>query len=273
MSICLLTIWYHRRSSPAKTVIDSLINRSLDLSKGIRITTTTALVLEVICRIATCSVWTHHINNVSVILWAIWMPQIHLFVTGVFQILFISFYITCNNYSRERRCNCDAKSEFRTFTNMCATVFGLFYMLFPTIILMFAYPTQIFVIFTFVTAYLFATSIFSASIVKIYHILTKSTTLKRKHVLCHFVLVYIILWFIVMYLHMLVIFVSYSLLIGKGSVINTGPLFLISLLPSALLSGGAWIVKKFAFNDSSDGDGMERSEAESNDDTFEMSRK
>ena len=67
-------------------------------------------------------------------------------------------------------------------------------------------------------------------------------------------LIFILLWLIVLYLHMLVIFVSYPLLIGKGSVINTAPLFLISLLPSALFSVGAWLLKRFAFNHSRDED-------------------
>ena len=35
------------------------------------------------------------------------------------------------------------KSELRAFASMYATAFGLLYMLFPTIILIFAYPTQI----------------------------------------------------------------------------------------------------------------------------------
>ena len=62
-------------------------------------------------------------------------------------------------------------------------------------------------------------------------------------------LLFITLWLVVVYLHFLAIFALYSLLIGKASVINTGPLFLISLIPSALLSGGAWIAKKIALND------------------------
>lgn len=61
-----------------------------------------------------------------------------------------------------------------------------------------------------------------------------------------FVLLFMPLWLIIVYLHFIVVFASYSLLIGRGSVINTGPLFLISLLPSALLSGIAWIAKRVA---------------------------
>jgi hypothetical protein len=45
-------------------------------------------------------------------------------------------------------------------------------------------------------------------------------------------LLFIPLWIIIVYLHFLVVFGAYSLLIGRGSVLNTGPLFLISLFPS-----------------------------------------
>ena len=78
--------------------------------------------------------------------------------------------------NRQRRCcDCNTTSELRTFANMSATAFALFYMLFPTIILMFAYPTQIIVIFTFVTAYMFATTVFSASIIKLYNVLKQKS--------------------------------------------------------------------------------------------------
>ena len=60
-------------------------------------------------------------------------------------------------------------------------------------------------------------------------------------------LVYIILWLIVLYLHFLLVLISYLLLIGKSSVINSTPAFIISLVQSILISGGAWFVKKVVF--------------------------
>ena len=42
---------------------------------------------------------------------------------------------------------------------MCASTFALFYVLNPAVILTFVYPAQIIVIYTSVTAYLFATTI------------------------------------------------------------------------------------------------------------------
>ena len=298
VSICLLTVWYFSPGSPAKKVIDQVINDKPDLSLGIRITSTTALIMEFVTRLATCITWTLNIQNSAGIVLGIWMPQIQLILTGAVQIIFVSVYVSYQKKREERKiteqksikekiivetmdrgeqmkrgyctscaCDCNTKSEFRTFSNMSATAFGFFHMLFPTIILTFAYPTQIIVIFTFVTAYMFATSIFSASIIKLYGVLKhdssnnenndqesqqsnqKSTKLAKLLKVVFVGLIFATLWLIVIYLHFLVVFASYSFLIGRGSVINTGPLFLISLLPSAVLSGGAWIAKRIALND------------------------
>ena len=169
------------------------------------------------------------------------------------------------------------KSELLTFSNLCESAFALFYALNPAVILTFAYPAQIIVIYTSIAAYLFATTIFSASIIKLNRVLTKdshpSDTKNRKIVpeceqddvnkgnnqsdsvkwirtvtrKSFKTLVYIILWLIVLYLHFLLVLISYLLLIGKSSVINSTPAFIISLVPSILISGGAWFVKKVVF--------------------------
>ena len=285
ISICLLTVWYYLPRSVAKDVIDAFIKQNSELTTGIRITSSTALAVEFITRLATCIVWTLNIENSLGILMAVWMPQIHLLAVAAIQILFIGIYTCCHEGSYQ------INSDLRTFSNLCATTFTLFYLLFPTIILMFAYPTQILVIFTFVTAYLFATSVYSASIIKLYNTdfnlsdvkfklqcscccrdkkkpkakhklscsdmkkwITGAFTLSNwwdvmKKIFLKIILPllrFMIPWLVIVYLHFLVVFASYSMLIGRGSVINTGPLFLISLLPSAILSGGAWIAKRVA---------------------------
>ena len=291
VSISFFTVWYYHSKKVKKTV-NRLINGNTDLSMGIRITSTTALVIEFTARLATCITWTQNIDHSLSIVLAVWMPQIHLLLMAAWQIIFVSCYVSYQkkkeDYNKRKeedadgesrgRCDCNSQSELRTFSNMCATVFGLFYMLFPTIILMFAHPTQIIVIFTFVIAYLFATTIFTASIIRLYKHLTKgksnihnhdnlenepvSDRKPQKNLDKHWplhvlkilftILIFITLWLVVIYLHFLVVFISYSLLIGRGSVINTGPLFLISLLPSAILSGGAWIAKRVALNNEPD---------------------
>ena len=296
VSICLFTIWYFRPASPAKKLVDRMINERLDIFLGTRITSATAIVVESISRLAICITWSLNTQSLAGTILGIWMPQVHLVLAAAVHLIFVSFSVRHQNQmekkkSREQnganedevgenmdtgeqtKCTmllscCDfniIESKLRTFATMCATAFALFYMLFPTIILMFAYPTQIIVIFTFVTAYLFATTVFSASIIKLYnHLKHKSGRNERnsqqlqnsalraklmpllKVVFVN--LLFITLWLIVVYLHFLAIFAFYSLLIGRGSVINTGPLFLISLLPSAVLSGGAWIAKRIALN-------------------------
>ena len=172
----------------------------------------------------------------------------------------------------KKRAKCHAKTDMQNqnCANMCASAFALFYVFNPAVILTFAYPAQIIVIYTSVTAYLFAASIFSASIIKLNRGLTKdnhpSDKKNQKSIpecdqdinkgdkqpvqwtkISFKILIVIILWLIVVYLHFLLVLTSYLLLIGKSSVINSTPSFIISLVPSILISGGAWFAKKVAF--------------------------
>ena len=198
VSICLLTIWYFSPASPAKKLIDRMVNDWLDISLGVRITSATAVIVECITRFATCITWTLHTQSLAGIILGIWMPQIHLVLTAIVHPSFVSFSVRHHKRMEKKKRReqiestnkddsidtgkptkcmmllscCDFnvfKSELRAFAGICATAFGLLYMFFPTIVLTFAYPTQIIVIFTFVTAYLFATTVFSASIVKLYN--------------------------------------------------------------------------------------------------------
>ena len=258
-----------------KKRVDDLINKNTDLSKGIRITTNTAIVIEFTARLVSCIVWTLNIDNSSGVILAVWMPQIHLLTVIVVQNSFTNIYICLqeNKDKEKSKMSCKdryANSELRIFSNMCASAFALFYALNPAIILTFAYPAQTIVIYTSVTAYLFATSIFSASIIKLNRGLTKDNQLSDKKdqksipecnqdinkgdkqpvqwtKISVKILIFIILWLIVVYLHFLLVLTSYLLLIGKSSVINSTPSFIISLVPSILISGGAWFAKKVAF--------------------------
>ena len=150
ISICLLTVWYFSPSSPAKKLIDRVINDKPDLSLGIRITSTTALIIEFIARLATCITWTLNTQNSAGIVLGIWMPQIHLLLTAAVQIVFISIYVSyqkrmeeknknnikenelgedidkADKAAKHRCCDCNTKSELRTFSNMSATAFALF---------------------------------------------------------------------------------------------------------------------------------------------------
>ena len=61
----------------------------------------------------------------------------------------------------------------------------------------------------------------------------------------HLFLYFMPLWIVILYLHLLMLFVLYMLMIGRGTVITTGPTFIISLFTPALLSSiAAAILKK-----------------------------
>ena len=273
--ICFVTVWYYQPSSAAREKIDALISLKQDyeLNTGIRITTTTALVIECITRLETCIVWSLNVENSLGILLAIWMPQIHVLTMAAVVTPFVEIYI----YYRER--DWQRHSQIHLLINYSNSIFMLLYFFFPTIILMFAYPTQIIVIFTSVSAYLFATSVFFASIVKLYNEFNtngsgdeqqakkkckqmsekdrqsccgfKKNIPSKKTILLLFIL-FVCPWLVTLYLHFLLVFALYPILIGKGSVINTGPLFLISLLPSIIVTGGAWLAKRVAFKEKSE---------------------
>ena len=93
VSICLLTIWYFSPGSPAKKLIDRVINDNIDISLGIRITSATAVIVECITRLAICITWTLNTQNVAGIVLGIWMPQIHLVLVCAVHIIFVSFSV------------------------------------------------------------------------------------------------------------------------------------------------------------------------------------
>ena len=131
---------------------------------------------------------------------------------------------------------------------------GLVYVLFPAIILTLAYPTQMLATFTFVLAYLFATTIFSAILYKWCEQYCQSTykemslEMKLYKTTLYFIALIIPIWIIFFCLQLIAIVFLYSLLIGRGSAINTGPLFAVSLLPSLLISSVAWLAAERALH-------------------------
>ena len=147
--------------------------------------------------------------------------------------------------------NCTLRfpSKAHVILTLHLTAFGLLYCLFPAIILIFAYPTLLIAIFTFVLAYLFTTTIVFAIIIKIYNWF-KPTVNKNTKKIGFFVLIIIPSWLTMLYIYCIVIVFLYSLIIGRGAVVNTGPLLIISLVPSAFVSLVAWIAKRMVFNGS-----------------------
>ena len=73
--------------------IDDLINKVTDLTKGIRITTGTALVIEFGARLVSCIVWTPKIDNPISALLVVWAPQIPILILIAVQSSFGNIYV------------------------------------------------------------------------------------------------------------------------------------------------------------------------------------
>lgn len=148
--------------------------------------------------------------------------------------------------------------------------FSLFYLLFPAIILVLVYPTQMLATLIFTLAYLFATTTLAAILIQMFHqpkifklrkteqnqikeeteknqLETKQKQAKYSDYLLYaaITIIYSVLLLSILYIGLLSL---YSLMIGKGSAVNTAPHFVISLFPSALVSGVALIAQMIVFN-------------------------
>lgn len=202
------------------------------------------------------------------------MQQSYLTFLGTWLTIFCHVAECCIRY-RNKGTSKFLLSHIHIILPLYLTAYGLLYSLFPAIVLVLAYPTQMIAIVTFVLAYLFATTIFSAILINFYSAPNNTKEAQQDHnvqlnkqdqqkydkqqpqsqqkqlikTILFFAMLFIPFWLIILYLHCIAIVFLYSLLIGTGSAINTGPLFIISLLPSALVSGVAWIAKRVALNE------------------------
>ena len=259
VNVCIIIAWYyHKRDDTLQKWMDSLISdgRYNDLLSGIRITSNTTLVVEVIVRAVKIVLWTQNSRYAAGTFLGVWLPNLQLLFTSI--LLNIILNVSIFSLGRGR-----SNSGLRTFFTLFGTAFILLYLFFPTMILTFVYPTRMIVIFAFVIAYLFATSIFSASVVKLYKynkatggayncpdccILCQCVRGKKCDSVLHtlkYFLLFILLWVVILYLHFLMLFILYLLLVGRASVISTGPSVIISLFTPALVSSiGALVLKK-----------------------------
>jgi hypothetical protein len=255
VSVFVFLMWYHKKDNEHRERMQQWIKDNRKIIAGIFTTAVTVGIIEGIARIANCSVWSHyslknnpsrdHEVNRGVFL-AVWLPQGYVLV-GTITLFACHIGELCVAYIYQ---NDDL--YVHVILHIYFIAFGLVYALFPAIILILAYPTQMIATFTFVLVYLFATTIFSAILYKWCEQYCQSTYRKMspKMKLCKitfcFIALIIPIWIVFSYLQLIAIIFLYSLLIGRGSAINTGPLFAISLLPSLLISSVAWAAKRVA---------------------------
>ena len=179
----------------------------------------------------------------------LWLPHGCLFIYGLF-ILFVRIFDCYNN-------SCSEFSHWYIMYSLHFFVFSLLYLLFPAIVLVLAYSTQMLATMIFALSYLFSTTILAAILIQMFRpkkfklrretqteenkteknqIKTKSYSIKMIMSYLFIIIAYSVLLLCTLYIGLLTL---YALLIGNGSAINTGPLFVISLLPSILMSGMA----------------------------------
>ena len=82
---------------------------------------------------------------------------------------------------------------------------------------------------------------------------------RKKCKVAAFLLTFIPFLIFILYIHAIISVLLYYLIIGKGSVISTGPTFIISLLPPVFLSSVSWIAKRYWLNNDSDVSSQETS--------------
>lgn len=112
---------------------------------------------------------------------------------------------------------------------------------------MVAYPTPMIVMIPTALAFLFATVIFSAIMIKLYKQTVMSPRLeKRKETIMFVLRRFLPLYIAVLFLKSVITILLYLLIVGRGSIANTGPLFILvlSILPPFLVSSISWIAKK-----------------------------
>ena len=95
-------------------------------------------------------------------------------------------------------------------------------------------------------AFLFEKTVTFAILLKYYKkcLIRKSRREKRRKTIIFILFRVIPLTLVILCFHMIAVVVTYLLLIGRGSIITTGPLFVLSVLPSAFISSIARIVKR-----------------------------
>ena len=194
---------------------------------GVAIVATLVVFVELLNRAIICIVWATYDSesNPSLILLSLyfWIPLLFIHV-----IMCVCLYIMC-------------KHHYVIFV-CCLLICILFYSSIPTIIILFVYPIETIAVYSFVMAYIISMIIMSALC---YHFC------KLNHAITGFYYTFAITYVSLIFTGMLYVLL-YVLVIGRATVVGTGPLVVLSFLPSILLSGLAWSTKRAFLTDSDD---------------------
>ena len=170
MCVCFLLYWHfcRRENGQLQRKITKVFENNTDLFGGVFITAIIGHVFESSTRITSCIIWTVYNENNTGNFLAVWLPQIFLFLFGTSTTLVFHIITCCSQWqqnSSEPRFNRILSmftSKVHIFLVIHFITFGLLYSFLPAVILTFVYPTRMIVIFTFILAYFFGTTIIFA---------------------------------------------------------------------------------------------------------------
>ena len=248
-----------------KEKVSQLLKNNDELVAGLTVTAVMVIVADTTMRISNSILRTTFIRGNSVgIFVTIWLPQLFFFGFVISTNVYYHARFLKNHsivqeeenviHSAQNECIRCCDSTLRTFLSniclhvilvICLLLFDITYAIFPAFLLLFAYPVQVVAILAQVVAFLFAMTVFSAIMMKLYKKVVPKPRIKQRRKTIKFIL----LRFLPFVLGMLLLqsntyILLYSLIIGRGPVINTEPLFILSVLPSALLSSVTWLAKR-----------------------------
>lgn len=240
---------YHRNE------ISTFIRDNNELIGGLTITTVAAVAVEIVARFINCALWSANINDVFDVLIPVWLPQGYILFMGTFVNIYyhIKFFI---NRDKGSKYIYNLPSFFLSnsinahlILPPLLTVYGLVYTSFPAFILTLTYPNQMIAIISTLMAFLFASVIYSAITIRVYKQSITSTPKELWKRTIKFV-VYRCLpsYGVAAFLKSILVVLLYLLTVSRGSVINAGPLVILSILPSVAVSSLSWIAKKKLLN-------------------------
>ena len=244
-----------------KEKVSQLLKNNDELVAGLTVTAVMVIVADTSIRISNSILWTAFTRgNSAGIFITIWLPQLFFFGFVISTNLFYhARFLTKHSivqdegnvtHSRCMRC----EDTLRTFLSnislhiilvICLLLFDITYAIFPAFLLLFAYPIQVVAVLAQVVAFLFAMTVFSAIMIKLYKKVVPKPRTKQRWKTIKFILLRFLPFVLGMLLLQYNIYILlYSLIIWRGPVISAEPLFILSVLPPALLSSVTWLAKR-----------------------------
>ena len=325
LSMLLFFFWYFRRRKGQPDNIVQMFKNNRELIGGMLMTAIIAIAFEFCTRIVNVIIWSVHSEISLGNFKAVWLPQIFLFLFTTATNTIGHIYICYKKRPEHNRLGIDKfrdmfMSNVHVVLALQLMAFGLLYCFFPAIILIFAYPTRMIAIFTFVPAYLFATTVVVAILIKIFRLFKDENGGAQGNVeaaqrneevakgneggrednggeqgnegvpqgnkgvaqgnegvaeneggreenrgaqgndpgrerngrpeenvqarILKFFTALTMACILMFLLYGIILTFLYSVIVGSGSSVNTGPLFIVSLIPSILIMIVAWIADR-----------------------------